>query len=55
MTISFRDALRRDPDLAASYGHLKLELARRFPLDRPAYIERKSEFVSKVLAREGLD
>ena len=52
-TLAFRDALRRDPQLAAGYARLKLDLARRFPLDRAAYIEGKSLFVRDVLAREG--
>lgn len=51
VTLAFRDALRRDPELAAAYAALKLDLARRFPLDRAAYIEGKSLFVSEVLAR----
>ena len=50
LTIGFRDALRRDPQLAAAYARLKLDLAKRFPLDRPAYIEGKSQFVRDVLA-----
>ena len=55
VTMGFRDALRGDPELAAAYGHLKVELAGRFLRDRPAYIEEKSVFVRQVLAREGLD
>ena len=35
VTVAFRDALRRDEALAASYGELKSQLARRFPKDRP--------------------
>jgi GrpB-like predicted nucleotidyltransferase (UPF0157 family) len=54
VTIAFRDALRRDPKLASSYADLKLRLAERFPHDRPAYIEGKSDFVHEVLAAEGL-
>ena len=50
VTLAFRDALRRDPQLAAAYARLKLELAQRFPFDRPAYIEGKSQFVRDVLA-----
>jgi GrpB-like predicted nucleotidyltransferase (UPF0157 family) len=50
VTLAFRDALRRSADLAAAYARLKLELARRFPFDRPAYIEGKSQFVRDVLA-----
>lgn len=54
VTLAFRDALRRDADLAEAYGRLKLELAERFPFDRPAYIEAKSRFVEEVLAVDGV-
>ena len=53
VTIAFRDALRDDSGLAEAYGHLKLDLARRFPNDRPAYIEEKSVFVRQVLLHRG--
>jgi len=53
VTLAFRDALRRDPELAEAYARLKLSLARRFPLDRPAYIDGKTEFVQDVLAAIG--
>ncbi len=55
VTLAFRDALRADPRLAQAYADLKLELARRFPHDRPAYIEGKSEFLADVLAKAGLE
>lgn len=54
VTLAFRDALRRDPSLAAAYARLKLDLARRFPFDRPSYIEGKSSFVRGVLAAVSL-
>lgn len=54
VTLAFRDALRSDPALAASYARLKEDLARRFPFDRPAYIAGKSQFVADVLASVGL-
>jgi GrpB-like predicted nucleotidyltransferase (UPF0157 family) len=54
VTLGFRDALRRDPELAAAYARLKLTLARRFPLDRPAYIDGKTQFVKDALAAIGL-
>lgn len=53
ITLAFRDALRRNPQLAASYADLKLALAQRFPRNRPAYLEGKSEFIDDVLARTG--
>lgn len=45
----FRDALRRDPALAAEYATIKRELAVRFRFDREAYTEGKSGFVRRVL------
>ena len=49
VTLAFRDALRRDAELAAAYARLKLELTERFPFDRPAYIEGKTHFINAVL------
>ena len=49
-SLAFRDALRVDPQVAADYAELKLELARRYPRDREAYIEGKSAFVERILA-----
>lgn len=45
----FRDYLRRHPETADEYERLKRELADRFPNDRSAYTERKSQFVRRVL------
>ena len=45
VTLTFRDALRRDSELAAAYARLKVVLTRTFPLDRPPYIEGKTQFV----------
>ena len=53
-TLAFRDALRRDEALAQSYARLKEALARRFPHDRLAYLEGKSQFVMEVLKSVGL-
>ena len=50
----FRDALRRDPELAAEYAMLKLRLAQQHPLDAGAYTEGKRAFVARVLADHGL-
>jgi GrpB-like predicted nucleotidyltransferase (UPF0157 family) len=50
VTIAFRDALRRNSMLAREYAALKLELAARFPRDRLAYLDGKTEFVLRVLA-----
>ena len=48
--LAFRDALRARPDVRERYAALKLELARRFPRDREAYIEGKTAFVRGVVA-----
>jgi GrpB-like predicted nucleotidyltransferase (UPF0157 family) len=48
--LAFRDALRRQPDVAQAYAALKRALATRFPDDREAYTEGKTAFVAQVLA-----
>jgi GrpB-like predicted nucleotidyltransferase (UPF0157 family) len=53
VTVAFRDALRADGDLAASYANLKWQLARSFPRDREAYLNGKTQFVKDVLAKAG--
>jgi GrpB-like predicted nucleotidyltransferase (UPF0157 family) len=45
----FRDALRADAALCAAYLDLKRALATRFPHDRVAYSNAKSEFVAAAL------
>jgi len=50
--LAFRDALRADPALAADYWKLKQRLAARFPDDRAAYTDGKSDFIRGVLARQ---
>jgi GrpB-like predicted nucleotidyltransferase (UPF0157 family) len=52
--LAFRDRLRTDPDTAMAYEALKRELAARFPADREAYTDGKSEFIRKVLAEAQL-
>jgi GrpB-like predicted nucleotidyltransferase (UPF0157 family) len=48
--LRFRDNLRSNPWLAASYADLKRQLADRFRNDRDAYTNGKSHFVEAVLA-----
>jgi GrpB-like predicted nucleotidyltransferase (UPF0157 family) len=48
--LGFRDWLRARPEVREAYARLKHELAARFPADRPAYLEGKSDFVRQVLA-----
>jgi GrpB-like predicted nucleotidyltransferase (UPF0157 family) len=43
--LTFRENLRADPDLAAEYAALKRTLAARFPLDREAYTDAKTQFI----------
>jgi GrpB-like predicted nucleotidyltransferase (UPF0157 family) len=47
--LAFRDALRADAALAAEYVGLKARLAGEFRLDREAYTEGKTPFISRVL------
>jgi GrpB-like predicted nucleotidyltransferase (UPF0157 family) len=50
---AFRDYLRANAEVAAAYGKLKTDLATRYPRDREAYINGKSDFVAGVLAKAG--
>ena len=53
VTLAFRDALRADPQVAAEYAELKLQLAEQYPRNREAYIEGKSTLVERILAGTG--
>jgi GrpB-like predicted nucleotidyltransferase (UPF0157 family) len=50
--IAFRDALRRDDELAGRYADLKRRLAAEHAEDREAYTDAKGEFVRGVLGRD---
>lgn len=52
----FRDYLRQHPAVAAQYGVLKQDIAKRHPNDRRAYAQAKSGFIQDVMrrARQGL-
>jgi GrpB-like predicted nucleotidyltransferase (UPF0157 family) len=50
---AFRDYIRANPAAAQEYQRVKLELARRFPFDRPSYIDGKTEFVTGILRLAG--
>jgi GrpB-like predicted nucleotidyltransferase (UPF0157 family) len=52
--LTFRDALRADPVLAADYEELKLRLARELD-DVAAYTGAKRAFVGRVLAAHGVE
>ncbi len=45
--LRFRDRLRADPVLAREYVALKRSLAARFPEDREAYTDAKSQFIRR--------
>lgn len=47
--LAFRDALRADPALAERYWRVKQRSAARFPSDRAAYTEGKTDFIRGVL------
>jgi len=49
--LAFRDLLRADPSLVRRYEMLKEDLAARFPDDREAYTEGKTEFVANALGQ----
>jgi GrpB-like predicted nucleotidyltransferase (UPF0157 family) len=52
--LTFRDALRNTPALAAEYETLKLRLAREHRHDPHAYTQHKRAFVARVLASAGI-
>lgn len=54
ITLAFRDVLRRDRMLAIAYADLKLDLAKRFPRDRQAYLSGKARFIEDALVRAGV-
>jgi GrpB-like predicted nucleotidyltransferase (UPF0157 family) len=49
--LAFRDRLRANPDTARAYAELKRDLAARFPDDRDAYTEAKSDFIREALRK----
>jgi len=50
--ITFRDALRRDRQLAQEYADLKRRLAQQRGHDREAYTAGKAQFVAAVLSQQ---
>ncbi len=49
--LTFRDCLRRRPEVAAEYYDLKVRLAAEFGNDRDGYARAKTEFVEAVLRK----
>jgi GrpB-like predicted nucleotidyltransferase (UPF0157 family) len=47
--LAFRDALRRNPQLAQAYALLKLRLAQQYKHDREAYTDAKAPFINAAL------
>ncbi|MEK3805770.1 GrpB family protein [Bacillus sp. FSL H8-0547] len=47
----FRDYLRKNPDEARTYHHLKVYLAKKYRFDRIAYTENKASFIQKILQK----
>ena len=54
-TLTFRDALRRDPALTGQYAALKGRLATAAGAERLLYLNGKTEFILGVLASEGAE
>jgi len=46
--IAFRDYLRAHPDMAHAYAGLKIQLAQRYPANREAYSQAKTDFVRAI-------
>jgi GrpB-like predicted nucleotidyltransferase (UPF0157 family) len=51
--LAFRDRLRESPEVAREYAQLKKSLAERFRTDREGYTVGKSDFIARVLGRDG--
>jgi GrpB-like predicted nucleotidyltransferase (UPF0157 family) len=47
--VLFRDHLIQHPHLAEEYAALKVDLARRYPTDRDAYLDGKAPFIERAL------
>lgn len=47
--LSFRDYIRRHPEIRSEYETLKRALAARYPNDRPSYTASKADFIERVV------
>jgi len=54
-SMTFRDALRRDPILTARYGALKRRLASEVGTQRLDYLNGKTDFILEVLRAQGCE
>lgn len=53
--LKFRNYLREHSKAASEYGELKKDLAGKFPNDIDSYIEGKSEFITTILIKQGME
>jgi GrpB-like predicted nucleotidyltransferase (UPF0157 family) len=44
----FRDYLLKNPEIAARYGNLKLELQKKYEHDRDGYTNAKTDFIKRI-------
>lgn len=54
-SLTFRNVLRRDPELARRYGELKRRLAASAGTNRLDYLNGKTDFILEVLRAEGFE
>jgi GrpB-like predicted nucleotidyltransferase (UPF0157 family) len=52
--LAFREALRADAELCRRYAELKQDLAARFPHEREAYTNAKTDFITAALRAVGV-
>lgn len=53
--IFLRDYLREHPEAVKEYSSIKEDLVEAFPYNIDKYIEGKTEFITNILAKQGLD
>ena len=53
--ILFRNYLIANPEAVETYGKLKQDLAEKFPYDIDKYINGKTDFITSILAKQGLE
>lgn len=51
----FRDYLRNNRAVAATYERLKIDLAEKYPANRDAYLQGKNDFIENILRRARLE
>lgn len=53
--LTLRNYLRNNPQAVQEYGRIKTRLAKQFPHDIDAYIHGKTDFITRILEKEGLE